>query len=158
MDAIYREECELQVIVEKFEGCHFKLEEFTHTQHLTVAVWYLLHFDACEALVRMRTSLQRFIEHYGRQGYNETITRFWMELIRNYLDEISEDVSRADTVNRVIARFGSKDILFEYYTRKRVTSETAKREWVEPDLKCISAKRVRHSRHSERTKNLPNSL
>jgi len=142
MDAIYREESEVQVIVEGFEGCQFKLEEFTHARHLTVAVWYLLHFDAYDALVRMRTSLQTFIAQHGRQGYHETITRFWMELIGNYLNEVSEDVSLIDRVNRVIARFGSKDILFEYYTRERVMSEKAKREWVEPDLKCLSAKRA----------------
>jgi hypothetical protein len=142
MDAMYREESEIQVIVEGFEGCHFKLEEFMHARHLTVAAWYLIHFDAEEALVRMRISLQRFIVHHGRQGSHETITRFWMELIGNNLQELSENVPLTDKVNRVVARFESKEILFEYYTRERVMSEKAKREWVEPDLQCISTKRA----------------
>jgi hypothetical protein len=142
MSAIYRKELDIQVIVERFEGCDFKLEEFTHARHLTVAVWYLAHFDASEALVSMRSGLQRFIAHHGKQGYHETITRFWMELIGHYLDEVPETVSLTDKVNRVIAHFGSKGILLQYYTQERVMSEAAKREWVEPDLKAISTQKA----------------
>lgn len=140
MNPMYREEGDIQGIVEKFEGCDFKLEEFTHTRHLAVAAWYLIHFDAGEALARMRSGLQRFITHHGKQGYHETITRFWMELMGSYLGEIPENVSLTHKVNLVITDFGSKDILGEYYTRERVMSETAKRDWVEPDLKCIFTK------------------
>jgi len=140
MDATYKDEGDIQVMVERFERCEIKLEEFAHASHLTVAAWYLIHFDVCEALVHTRAGLQRFIAHHGRQRYHETITRFWMELIGNYLNEVSEDVSLIDRVNRVITRFGSKDILFEYYTRERVMSVTAKSEWVEPDVKPLSTK------------------
>jgi len=142
MDATYQAERDIQVIVERFEACDFKLEEFTHTRHLTVAAWYLAHFDVGGALVRMRSGLQRFIAHHGKQGYHETITRFWLELIGSYLDEIPENVSLTDKVNLVITRFGSKDMLFQYYTREYVMSETARRDWVEPNLKSIFTKQA----------------
>jgi hypothetical protein len=45
-------------------------------------------------------------------------------------------------VNRVIAHFGSKGILLQYYTQERVMSEAAKREWIEPDLKAISTQKA----------------
>jgi hypothetical protein len=60
-----------------------------------------------------------------------------MELISRFLTGVPEDVSIAESVNEVIVRYGRKDILFEYYTRERVLSEVARREWVEPDLKSI---------------------
>jgi hypothetical protein len=81
--------------------------------------------------------LQRFIAHHGKQGYHETITRFWMELISRFLPRVPEDASIAESVNEVIARYGTKDILFEYYTRERVMSEIARREWIEPDLRSL---------------------
>lgn len=137
MEVLYLTETDLQAIVEQFERCSFKLEEFTHARHLTVAACYLAKFPFNEALARMRIGLQRFIAHHGKQGYHETITRFWMELISRFLTGVPEDVSIAESVNEVIVRYGRKDILFEYYTRERVLSEIARREWVEPDLKSI---------------------
>ncbi len=145
MDVLYQAETDLQPIVEGFERCDFKLEEFTHARHLTVAACYLATFPFDEALARMRMGLQRFIAHQGKQGYHETITRFWMEVISRFLTGVPEDASIAESVNEVIARYGTKDILFEYYSRERVMSEIARREWVEPDLKSLppSGKRKR---------------
>lgn len=137
MQVLYQAETDLQVIVEKFEQCDFKIEEFTHARHLTVAACYLKEFPFNEALARMRTGLQRFIAFHGKQGYHETITRFWMELTSRVLNGLSRNVSIAENVHDVIARCGTKDILFEYYTRELVMSEVARREWVEPDLKSL---------------------
>lgn len=137
MELVHEADTDVQAIVEKFERCDFKVEEFTHTRHLTVAACYLTKFSFNEALARMRTGLQRFIAHHGKQGYHETITRFWMELISRFLSEVPKETSVAESVNDVIARYGTKDILFEYYTRERVMSEIARREWVEPDLKSL---------------------
>ena len=72
-------------MVETFERCDFALAEFTHARHLTVACWYLCAFSREAALEHMRRGLQNFIAHHGKQGYHETITRFWMELLANYL-------------------------------------------------------------------------
>jgi hypothetical protein len=102
-----------------------------------VATCYLTKFPFDEALVRMRAGLQRFIAHHGKQGYHETITRFWMELISGFLNGIFPDTAVTERANEVVARYGSKEILFEYYTRERVMSEIARREWVEPDLKSL---------------------
>jgi len=137
MEVLHPAEPDLQAIVEQFERCSFKLEEFTHARHLTVATCYLTRFAFDEALARMRIGLQRFIAHHGKQGYHETITRFWMELISRYLTAVPQDLPIAESVNDVIARYGTKDILFEYYTRERVMSEIARREWVEADLKSL---------------------
>ncbi len=128
---------DLQVIVERFERCDFKIEGFTHVIHLSVAACYLTKFSFDEALVRMRAGLQRFIAHHGKPGYHETITRFWMELISRFLSGVPKEASIAERVNGVIARYGTKDILFEYYTRERVMTEIARWEWVEPDLKSL---------------------
>ncbi len=84
----YRDASEIRDVVERFEGCDFALAEFTHARHLTVACWYLCSLTREEALERMRCGLQSFIAHHGKQGYHETITRFWMELLANYLGQL----------------------------------------------------------------------
>ena len=124
-------------VARKFENCEYRLEEFTHERHLTVACWYLSIGPHAEALKRMRAGLQRFIAHYGKEGYHETITRFWMELLDGYLDGLPRDMPLDAKVKGAVEQFGRKDVLFAHYTRERVMSETARREWVEPDLRRI---------------------
>jgi len=134
----YAAEAEIREVVEKFEGCELALEEFTHARHLTVACWYLCTLPRHDALRRMRRGLQRFIAHHQKQGYHETITRFWMELLCNYLCQSPRGATITGKVNGAVERFASKDVLYSYYTRELVTSDAARAEWVEPDLRTIA--------------------
>ena len=136
----YATDREIEEVVGKFEGCQFALEEFTHARHLTVACWYLRTMSPEAALSRMRDGLLRFIGHHGKQGYHETITRFWMELLRSSLLQASPKAQLMDKVNNTLKRFTNKDVLFMYYSRERVMSEAAKADWVEPDLRRIAQK------------------
>ena len=142
MDVLYPAETDLQPIVEGFERCDLKLEEFTHARHLTVAACYLATFPFDEALARMRTGLQRFIAHHGKQGYHETITRFWLLLTEDFLRQ-SRGECFVNQVNALIDSYGRKDVLFEYYSRELVTSVEARNKWIEPDLKPIGLEKDR---------------
>jgi hypothetical protein len=131
---IYRSDSEIRDVVEKFESCSFPLQEFTHARHLTVACWYLCTTQPDQALARMRAGLQRFIVHHGREGYHETITRFWMELLGEFLRSLPGEISTVEKINHTVEAYSDKDTLFQYYTREFVMSEAARREWVEPDV------------------------
>ena len=133
----YPNEDAIRDVIQKFERCEYAPEEFTHTRHLTVGCWYLCTFPADEALNRMRTSLLKFTAHHGKHGYHETITRFWMKLLDGALRRQADGDSLLRRVNAVAALY-PKETLFDYYTRERVMSDTAKREWIEPDLREIS--------------------
>ena len=57
-----------------------------------------------------------------------------MELLGDFLDQHGgRDLVM--NINEAIERFGTKEILFTYYTRGRALSEAAKLGWVEPDLR-----------------------
>src|SRR5262249_11325922 len=86
-----------------------------------------------EALNQMRSGLQKFISHHGRQGYHETITRFWMELLEKYLCQRPKG-PLLDKVNGAVERFADKDVLNDCYSRELVMSDGAKAGWIEPDL------------------------
>ena len=144
----YGDEIAIADVVDRFERCEFGLKEFTHGRHLTVAAWYLCHLSPAEAFVRMKTGLVRFIEHHGKQGYHETITRFWMEILGNFLGSMPRDAAIMEKVNNAVKRFDNKDVLFEYYSRERALSELAKRQWVDPDLRPIGSEESTSSLHS----------
>jgi len=134
----YATDREIEEVVGKFEGCQFALEEFTHARHLTVAGWYLCTMSLEAALSRMRDGLLRFIGHHGKQGFHETITRFWMELLSSSLHQAPPKAQVMDKVNNIMEIYTNKDVLFTYYSRDRVMSEAAKANWVEPDLRRIA--------------------
>ena len=135
-EVAYLNEDAIREVVRKFEHCEYAPAEFTHARHLTVGCWYLCTLPADEALNRMRTHLLNFSAHHGKQGYHETITRFWIKLLEGALRQQSEEEPVLDRVNAMVGLY-PKETLFDYYTRERVMSDTAKREWVEPDLRAL---------------------
>jgi hypothetical protein len=137
-DLRYQDDREIVEVTTRFEQCEFPPEEFTHARHLTVACWYLCTLPPDKALSRMRDGLQRFITHHQKQGYHETITRFWMELLEHYLRKFPSDTTLVSKVNQAIERFASKDVLFSYYTRECVMSDAARAAWITPDLRPIA--------------------
>lgn len=136
-DGTYKNEAEIQEVVRKFEACAYGLAEFTHVRHLTVACWYLCTAPPESALAQMREGLQHFLAHHGRQGYHETITRFWMELLGSFLGQSPGNTPTITLVNSAVERYASKAILFEYYSRERVISDTARANWIAPDLQPV---------------------
>jgi hypothetical protein len=125
---------QLRENVRKFEACEYALAEFSHARHLAVAACYLKGMPFEAALDRMRASLLRFTAHHGVSGYHETITRFWLLLVDQYLRTLPAQLLLPDQVNQLIAQYPTKQVLFDYYSRDRVMSEAARQHWTEPDL------------------------
>lgn len=131
----YASQEEIEAVMRGFESCTIPPDEFKHSAHLTVALWYLSKSTEEEARDRMRAGLSRLLKHYGLQGYNETITLFWIKVVRRFLDDADESRSIADLANQLIATRGDSRLVFDYYSKELVSSQEAKTSWVEPDLK-----------------------
>ena len=131
----YTSEAEIQALAEGFESC--ALQDFSHREHLAVAVWYLSRMTEEKAIARMRASLLRFLAHHGEdpQKYNETITQFWFKRLRALLDKMDANRPLAQRANEAIKQAGPSATVFDYYSRERVFSDEARTTWVEPDLK-----------------------
>src|SRR5690348_5279621 len=108
----YLDADEIASVVRKFENCEFRKEGFTHALHVTVAAWYLSHYSQEESLDRMRTALLRFTQHHGVKGYHETITRFWLLLTADFLNQAPATSNFTERVNQLVQRFERKDRLF----------------------------------------------
>lgn len=133
----HREADEVVEVVRKFESCEFADSEFTHGAHLTVALLYVSSLTEDEATERMRVGLFRFLDHLGadRQKYNETITRFWIRLVREFLESRKTERTLEDVAKQLLEKHGDSSAIFKHYSKERLMSDEARRRFVEPDLK-----------------------
>ena len=142
LDACYKSDAEIEAIVRGFESCAMPDSEFSHRAHMVVALSYLhlsrLSVEA--AAERMRKGLYRFLDHYGndRQKYNETITLFWIKLVRGFLDRFgTKEDSLAGLANQLAATHPDSKLIYDYYSKERLSSDEARTSWVAPDLKSL---------------------
>ena len=131
----YRTAEQIAQLVAAVEHCTLAPAEFSHHAHMTVAIWYLARLPLDQATSAMRTTIQRFAAHHGHhQLYHETITLFWMRLLRHYLDAAGSQLPLADVTYRALVELGSTQPVFRHYSRELLFSDQARREWVAPDL------------------------
>ena len=92
-----------------------------------------------QAAERMRTALYRFLDHYekDRQKYNETITVFWIRLVRAFLDRTDASRPVWEIANEMVESYGTSAIIYDYYSKERLSSEEARNGWVAPDVKPL---------------------
>jgi hypothetical protein len=136
---------EVERLVARFEDGTLPKAEWTHRAHLAVALWYGTRLPFEEALVAMRDGIQRNNAAHGvvttpTGGYHETITRFYMRVICEYVarEEVERGADWAVRVNRLLARYGARDLPLRHYTKDRLMSPEARFGWVEPDLHPIA--------------------
>jgi hypothetical protein len=137
----YRSGDEIEAVVSGFENCTLPDSEFNHAAHLIVALSYLhrSRLTVPQAAVRIRAALYRFLDHYGedRQKYNETITLFWVKLVDSFLEQTDTTRPLADIANEMIESVGSSQTIYNYYSKERLSSEEARKTWIEPDVKPL---------------------
>jgi hypothetical protein len=137
----YKSEDAVEAVVRGFEDCTLPDSDFDHPSHLTVALSYLhcSRLTVPQATERMRGALYRFLDHYGedRRKYNETITLFWIKLVRSFLDRTNTDRPLEEITNEMIEACGGSQLIYEYYTKERLSSEEARKQWIDPDVKPL---------------------
>ena len=139
MSNYYQSKDEIEAVVRGFESCATPAADFTHCAHLTVAVCYLSRATTSKSLKRMRTSLFRFLDHHkvDKAKYHETLTGFWLKLVRRQMDSLAANCSVLETTNAVIDSLGNSQVVLDYYSEKLLWSDEARRVWIEPDLKPL---------------------
>ena len=138
----YRTSADVLNLVREFENCTLPRAEWTHHAHLVVALWYLVRHDEAKAVMLIRDGIRRYNEASGIKqtttgGYHETITLFYIRVIRKFLSTASPDCTLMMLVNSLIHVCGDKNLPLEYYSRERLMSWEARTGWLEPDLKAL---------------------
>jgi hypothetical protein len=84
--------CAERELLERFTDLSYPKEAFRHAQHVQLA-WTLLALrPLLSAMQEFRRLLLAFATHHGATGlYNETITCFYLLLIRERMDRLEAD-------------------------------------------------------------------
>jgi hypothetical protein len=138
--SLLRNPKDIEAVVQGFESCKTPADDFTHQEHLVVATWYLYGSTEGEALAKMKKGLCRFLNHHGvgLEKYNETITLFWLKMVRQVEAGLTTTASLTEVANAALEQLGNSKLIFDYYSEERAKSEEARTRWVEPDLKSLN--------------------
>lgn len=141
----YGSAAEVLALVRDFKFCTLPRSRWTHRAHLTVALWHELRYPWPEAVRLMREGIRRYNAAHGirqtkESGYHETLTLFWMHMVREYLSEVAPSGKRglASLANGLAERY-PKELPLRYYSRERLMSGEARECWVKPDLLPLPA-------------------
>lgn len=115
---------------------------WTHEAHLRVGLWHALRYADEVAIDLLRERIRRYNEATGvantdSTGYHETITRFYVAMIRHFLNSVDASRLVDELAEELIARFGERELPLKYYSRERLFSVEARMGWVEPDLEGL---------------------
>ena len=116
--------------------------DWTHAAHFAAALWLLR--DRGEATFRdMPPLIRAYNESTGvantdTSGYHETITVASLRLARAWLAERSGMALHAALAELLASPFGRSDWLLAHWSRERLFSGTARREWLDPDLRPLA--------------------
>jgi hypothetical protein len=113
--------------------------EFNHAAHIAVGATYVCELGAEGALEHLRVAIPRYNVSQGGQntdtsGYHETLTRFWVERLGEFLRTLPPQSSVEERALAAVGEFSTRVKLFEqYYSFDVVRSLEARRHWIAPD-------------------------
>ncbi len=121
--------------------------EFTHRAHLRVGLWHALHHPDDVALNLLRERIRAYNESVGgvntsTEGYHETITRFYLCVIRNFLDSVDPGRPIDELADELIAACADPGLPLRHYSRERLFSTQARAGWLPPDLAPLQSPRA----------------
>jgi len=113
--------------------------EWTHQAHLHVGLWHALNYPDPAALDLLRERIRAYnaatgVANTATAGYHETITRFYLHVIRKFMCSAGTSLPIDDLAQALIAQWGDKNLPLRYYSPERLFSVAARRGWLEPDL------------------------
>jgi hypothetical protein len=144
---------EIETLIRGFESGTLPRAQWTHSAHIAVAGWYLVCYPEAEATRRIREGIQNYNRAVGiittnEGGYHETITLFWIRMVRDYLSKVVMECPVVYLIGDLVDHFSDKNLPFEYYNRDRLMSWEARAAWLEPDLKPIPCRKGRQGEKS----------
>jgi hypothetical protein len=119
-------------------------EEWTHEAHLAATTYLVLKHPEIDLDRELPDLIRSYNESVGgvnsdTEGYHETITRVFLHGVRLFLAEADRAAPLHELVNALLqSPMGRRDWPFRFYTRDRLLSVEARREFVPPDLAALS--------------------
>lgn len=115
---------------------------WTHAAHFAAALWLLRHRGDA-AFQDMPPLIRRYNESTGvpntdTSGYHETITAASLRVGRAWLADRPGIPLHVALAELLAGPCGRSDWPLAYWSRERLFSAAARREWVDPDLRAFA--------------------
>jgi hypothetical protein len=117
--------------------------EWTHEAHLAATAYLLLRHPEIDVDAELPGLIRRYNESVGgvnsdTEGYHETITRLFLHGVRLFLAEADVSERLHELVNDLLlSPMGRRDWPFRFYSRDRLFSVEARRDFLPPDLAAL---------------------
>jgi hypothetical protein len=136
-------EAEVIEIVDGFRARTLPHARWTHQAHLVVGLWHVLNLPPKDVLGALRNGIRAYNTAVGTpnsdtDGYHETITAFYAWAIERFVREAAAGSTLLELARRLLAsRYAEREFPFEYFSRERLLSVAARRDWLAPDRKPL---------------------
>lgn len=120
-------------LLAQFEEFEISAPDFHHVDHIRVAYEMLSRYDFVDATARYASTIRTMAERVGvPEKYNTTITFAFMSLVaERKAQSMHVDLESFLTANPDLMK---KDVLHGWYSTERLTSATARSQFLLPDL------------------------
>jgi len=114
--------------------------EWTHEAHLAATTYLILKHPEVDLDAEFPGLIRRYNESVGgvnddTQGYHDTITRAFLRGVRLFLEEADRSRPIHELVNELLmSPMGRRDWPLRFWSREKLFSVEARREFVPPDL------------------------
>ena len=136
---LFARAAEIRATGEAMLACTLPKAAWTHEAHLSTCLWLLTERPDIDVDAQIGDLIGRYNVSVGgvnddHAGYHETITRVFVAGIRRYLER-SGETDLLIAVNGLLASpEGRRDWPLRFYSRERLFSVAARRDFVPPDL------------------------
>ena len=140
---LFTSDAEVERLGEGLLACTLERADWTHEAHLGATTYLLLKRPDINLGAELPTIIRRFNESVGgvnsdTEGYHETITRVFLHGVRLFLSEADASEPLHALVNELLlSPMGRRDWPLRFYTRERLFSVEARRDFVAPDLAVL---------------------
>jgi hypothetical protein len=132
----------LSDFITAFEEGTLSREEWTHHAHLTMALWYVLHYPGGEAERRIREGIKHYNAAVGvvstpTSGYHETLTCFYTLVVKRFAETADHTALSIETLVEMMlaSEIADRAYPLRFYSKELLFSTEARAAWTEPD-KC----------------------
>ena len=117
--------------------------EWTHEAHLAATMYLLLRHPEIDVDAELPRLICRYNVSVGgvnsdTEGYHETITQVFLHGVRLFLAEADRSDPLHELVNELLlSPIGRRDWPLRFYSRDRLLSVAARREYISPDRAAL---------------------
>lgn len=128
-------------LLELFDSGELPYDAWSHRLHVRLAYLFIRRYALSEALVQFRVGIRAYnaaheVPDSLTSGYHETLTVAWLRLISARAGGVPEPTDSESFCN-MHPELLNRALLRKFYSPERITSQKAKREFVEPDLGAL---------------------